>query len=220
MQEPDGNWIRGVSQFANPVSTVYSVKAAWGLAEMAVALNSPNFQAAAVRNAEFTLTKQESNGWFRDCCLDDSEYPLLHTIAYTMQGLIGIGTIANRTDLIEAAQRTAKALTVLMNDEGFIPGRINRDFTGAANWCCLTGTAQTSIVWSHLHRITGEPAFSRAAELANRYLMSRHDISSPDPCIRGGLAGSWPVWAPYGKFRILNWATKFLADALLLQIKS
>ena len=49
--------------------------------------------------------------------------------------------------------------------------------------------------------------------------MARHDISSSDPCIRGGLAGSWPVWAPYGKFRILNWATKFLSDALLLRIK-
>ena len=65
------------------------------------------------------LTKQESNGWFRDCCLEDAEHPLLHTIAYTMQGLIGMGEIAKRTDLIDAAERTAKALAHLMNDEGF-----------------------------------------------------------------------------------------------------
>jgi hypothetical protein len=216
MQEPDGNWIRGLSQFANSDIRVYNVKAAWGLAEMAAALNSPDFTAAAVRNAVFTLTKQESNGWFRDCCLEDAERPLLHTIAYTMQGLIGIGEVARRNDFVAAAERTAKSLARLMDAEGFIPGKISRDFTGAVNWCCLTGTAQTSIVWSHLHRITGDASYAEAADRANRYLMARHDISSSDQRICGGLAGSWPVWAPYGKFRILNWATKFFVDALLL----
>jgi hypothetical protein len=48
--------------------------------------------------------------------------------------------------------------------------------------------------------------------------MARHDISSPDPTIRGGLAGSWPVSGEYGQYRILNWATKFFADALLVRI--
>lgn len=217
MQEPDGSWVRGNSQFANASSTVYNVKAAWGLAEMGAALDSAQFISAAVRNAEFALTKQKPNGWFRDCCLEDPEHPLLHTIAYTMQGLIGVGKIANRPDLIKAAARTADALIGLMDPEGFIPGKINCDFSGAANWCCLTGTAQTSTVWSHLESITGKAAYGEAADLANRYLMARHDISSTDPCIRGGLAGSWPVWGEYGKFRILNWATNFLADALLLR---
>lgn len=218
MQEDDGNWIRGLSRFASTESTVYNVKAAWGLAEIAAVLKSSLFMEAAVRNAEFTLTKQEPNGWFRDCCLSDAKHPLLHTIAYTVQGLIGIGALAKRADFIDAAERTAKSLRRLMDDEGFIPGEINRDFTGSVSWCCLTGTAQASIVWSQLLRITGDPAYGEAADRANRYLMMRHDITSHDPCIRGGVAGSWPVWAPYGKFKILNWATKFFVDALLLRI--
>ena len=44
--------------------------------------------------------------------------------------------------------------------------------------------------------------------------MARHDISSADPAIRGGLAGSWPV-DEYGRLMVLDWATKFLIDALL-----
>jgi hypothetical protein len=48
--------------------------------------------------------------------------------------------------------------------------------------------------------------------------MARHDIRNPDPRLRGGLAGSWPVWGAYGRLQILNWATKFLVDALTLEL--
>lgn len=220
VQEPDGNWIRGNSQFANAGSTVYNVKAAWGLAEMGAALNRSDFVEAAVRNAEFALTKQQSNGWFADCCLEDSNKPLLHTIAYTMQGLVGTGKLTQRSDFINAARLSADSLLALVDKNGFIPGKIARDFTAEADWACLTGTAQTSIVWSELERITGDPKYGAAAELANRYLMARHDISNRDPSIRGGLAGSWPVSGPYGRFMILNWATKFFIDALLMRVQA
>jgi hypothetical protein len=214
MQEPNGNWIRGNSQFANAGSTVYNVKAAWGLAEMGQALGDEKFVRAAERNGEFALSKQAANGWFSDCCLEDAQRPLLHTVAYTMQGLTGIGRIAGRQDLLDGATRAADVLMALMEEDGFIPGKINSDFTGACTWCCLTGTAQTSIVWSELANLAGKHKYREAAGRANRYLMARHDISSPDPSIRGGLAGSWPVWGDYGRFRILNWATKFFIDAL------
>jgi hypothetical protein len=52
---------------------------------------------------------------------------------------------------------------------------------------------------------------------ANRYLMRRHDIDNPDPRIRGGVPGSWPVWENYGRLKVLNWATNFFVESLLLQ---
>ena len=52
---------------------------------------------AVIKGAlKWLASKQLPNGWFRDCCLIDASRPLLHTIAYTMQGLIGIGVTANR----------------------------------------------------------------------------------------------------------------------------
>jgi hypothetical protein len=219
-QEPDGNWIRGNSQFANSRSTVHNVKAAWELAEMGFAIGERAFIDAAVKNAEFAVSRQASNGWFADCCLSDADRPLLHTIAYTMQGLIGIGRIANRPDLIDAAQRAAKPLKHLMDVQGFIPGRIDRSFNGSAEWCCLTGSAQTSVVWTELERVKGNSSYGSAADVVNQYLMARHDVSSPDPSIRGGLAGSWPVWGQYGQYQILNWATTFFADALLMRMQA
>jgi len=104
-----------------------------------------------------------------------------------------------------------------MGKDGFIPGCVGADFKGAVDWCCLTGTAQTAIVWGRLFQLTGVPAYRDAMERANLFLMRHHDIDNPDSRLRGGVPGSWPVWGDYGPFKILNWATNFFAEALLLQ---
>jgi hypothetical protein len=217
LQEPDGNWRKGNSQLANPSITVYNVKAAWGLAEAGRVAGIGVAVDGAVRNGEFCISRQLPNGWFRDCCLVDATRPLLHTIAYAMQGLIGIGVIAKREDFVQAARRTADSLLGLMNADGFIPGCIGPDFRGAVDWCCLTGSAQTAIVWGRLFQLTGDPRYREGMQRATRYLMRRHDVDNPDPGLRGGLPGSWPVWGDYGRLKVLNWATNFFVEALLLQ---
>jgi hypothetical protein len=214
IQEPDGTWIRGHSRFAAFGATLYNVKAAWGLCEAGYALGEERYISAAVRNAENCLSRQRSNGWLPDCCLSDAQAPLLHTLAYAMQGLLGIGIRTDRRDLIAGAQLLADAQIDITHTDGFIPGRQHEDFSAAVDWCCLTGSAQTSIVWSDLYSLTGEEKYRMAVHRVNRYLMQRHDIRNPDSRLRGGVPGSWPVWGDYGRLRILNWATKFLVDAL------
>jgi hypothetical protein len=217
IQEPSGNWVRGNSEFAASGATLYNVKAAWGLCEAGLALCEDRFVRAAVKNAEFCIAHQLPNGWFPECCLDDSTQPLLHTTAYAMQGLIGIGKLTGRQDFIAAARKTADAEARAMTQDGFIPGRQDSEFRGTSRWCCLTGSAQTSIVWSELFLLTKEEMYRECVGRMNRYLMAHHDIRNSDLRLRGGLPGSWPVWGDYGRFRILNWATKFLVDALTLE---
>lgn len=214
IQELDGTWIRGHSQFATPGMTLYNVKAAWGLCEAGYALGEERYISAALRNAESCLSRQWPNGWLPDCCLSDAYAPLLHTLAYAMQGLLGIGNLTNRRDLIEGARLLADAEIGIMHADGFLPGRQREDFSAAVDWCCLTGSAQTSIVWSELYSLTGDEKYRTALHQVNRYLMARHDIRNPDVRLRGGVAGSWPVWGDYGRLSILNWATKFFVDAL------
>lgn len=214
IQEPDGTWIRGHSRFATFGTTLYNVKAAWGLCEAGHALGEERYISAAVRNAEHCLSRQRSNGWLPDCCLSDAQAPLLHTLAYAMQGLLGIGMRTDRKDLITGARLLADAQIDIMHTNGFIPGRQREDFSAGADYCCLTGSAQTSIVWSDLYSLTGEEKYRTAVQRVNRYLMRHHDIRNPDSRLRGGVPGSWPVWGDYGRLRILNWATKFLVDAL------
>jgi hypothetical protein len=49
--------------------------------------------------------------------------------------------------------------------------------------------------------------------------MRRHNLTSADLSVRGGVLGSWPFWGEYGRLKVLNWATKFFVDALLLEIQ-
>jgi hypothetical protein len=215
MQEPDGDWIRGNSKFA--LAGVYNVKAAWALCETGQLLGNGAFVQAAVRNAEFSLSKQEPNGWFRDCCSSDPQHPLLHTLAYAMQGLIGIGKLTGRQEFIDAARLTADAEMRIMREDGFLPGCQDSRFGAAAQWCCLTGSAQLSTVWSELYLLTGEKKYVDAVKRINRYLMARHDLRNADARLRGGLAGSWPTSGDYHRLTVVNWAAKFLADALILE---
>jgi hypothetical protein len=217
VQEPDGQWVRGNSRYANPHGTLYNVMAAWGLCEAGIALGDERFVSAAVRNAYYCLSRQHENGWLPDCCLSNVDAPLLHTLAYSMQGLLAIGRLVGRNDLAAAAKRLADAELRIMAPDGFLPGMQRRDFSAASEWCCLTGSAQTSAVWSQLYQLTRDERYRTAVDVVNRYLMARHDIRNPDPRLRGGLPGSWPVWGAYGRLQILNWATKFLVDALALE---
>jgi hypothetical protein len=215
VQEPDGSWRAGDSRFALAGATVYNVRAAWGLYALGAVARDERLRHAALRNAAYACSRQETNGWFRDCCLSDPDRPLIHTVAYTMQGLLQIGLLSGNPDLIRAARRSADSLMGTLAPDGFLPGRLRPDFSGAVSWSCLSGSAQTSVVLCQLAATTGEDRYRDAARRINRYLMARHDISSADPSIRGGLAGSWPVDGGYGTLMVLNWATKFLIDALL-----
>lgn len=215
IQDADGCWRRFNSQYADPASTVYNVKAAWGLCLFGKLANEPAFVDAATRNAAYAMAKQAPNGWFSDCCLTDPQKPLLHTLAYTLQGLLEIGILIGRDDFVRAVKRTALSLCDLMRGDGFLPGRIRPDFTAAVSWCCMTGNAQTSVVMSRLLELDHDDRLLMAVRRLNRYLMARHDICSDNPTVKGGLTGSWPVHGDYGRFMILNWPTKFLIDALI-----
>jgi len=135
-----------------------------------------------------------------------------------MQGLIGIGRITGRADLIAGARRLADAQIRIMHADGYIPGRQTADFFPAVNWCCLTGSAQTSTVWSQLYLLTHEEKYRAAAQRVNLYLMARHDIR----ILILDCAGECRVLAGLGRLRPAKHpqlATKFFVDALSLEAR-
>jgi hypothetical protein len=216
-QDADGAWRRHGSTFARPGVNVYDARTAWGLLEAAGITGDHRHRDAAVRNFEYVLTRQRPNGWFEECCLDDNERPLLHTIAYTMEGLLGAGSLLPEPRFVAAARRAADALLGLQRPDGSLAGRFDAAWRPAASWSCITGDAQTSIVWLRLYEETGDRRYRDAAHRLNRYIASTQDLDHADPGIRGGIQGSDPIHGEYGPYEYLNWAAKFYADALLLE---
>jgi len=219
-QDADGAWRMHGSLYARGGVNVYDARSAWGLLEASAITQSDAHRQAVIRNLDFVLTRQQANGWFAECCLDDNERPLLHTLAYTMEGLLESGVILQEPRYIEAARKAADALLGLQRSDGGLAGRFDASWSPAANWSCLTGDAQSAIVWFRLFELTGDKIYAEAAARMNRYLSGTHDLRSGDPGIRGGIKGSQPIWAEYGTYEYLNWAAKFFADALLLELKS
>jgi hypothetical protein len=218
-QDSDGAWRNHGSEYARKGVNSYDARTAWGLLEAFKITCDARYRDSASHNLEFVLSRQNANGWFQDCCLEDNNNPLLHTIAYTMEGLLEAGVILKEPRYIEAARRAADALLGNQKLDGSLAGRFDSQWAPIGHWSCLTGDAQTSIVWLRLFHLTGDSKYLNAARCMNRYLMGTQDLSAIDPGIRGGIKGSHPIWGEYAPYEFLNWAAKFFADALLLELK-
>jgi hypothetical protein len=219
-QDEDGAWRRGHSKYARAGSTVYGTRCSWALLVLASLNDDGKYRRAATRNLDWALTRQKSNGWFFDNCLDDPLHPLVHTIAYATQGLLEAGLILGEDRYITAAVRTAEAMARLLRSDGSLAGRYDENWKPTVSWSCLTGNMQMSIVWSRLYQSSPAPDLKRAAERINAFNRSLHDWNTSCDGCRGGVKGSFPIYGDYGRFEYLNWAAKFTIDALLLEEKS
>jgi hypothetical protein len=215
VQEPNGHWRKGNSAFARGDTTLYNARVAWALAEAGVRLGIEDFKVSALRNLKAVAGLQTGNGWFPYCCLTDSRRPLLHTIAYTIRGLLEGGRVLQDDQLLQAAVRASASLLNRVREDGWMSGRFHPDWTPAAEWSCLTGEAQMANNWMRLHAITGERRWLEPVPRVLRFLKRTQNRTSDEVGLRGGIKGSFPMSGEYGRFEILNWATKYFADALM-----
>ncbi|HEX7077298.1 MAG TPA: hypothetical protein VF363_02620 [Candidatus Eisenbacteria bacterium] len=218
-QDKDGAWRLHGSQFAREGVNTYDARSAWGLLEAWRVTGEARHRDAAVRNLTYVLTRQRANGWFEDCCLSDNRRPLLHTLAYTMEGLLEAGVLLGEERFIEAARRAADGILAAQTRDGRLPGRFDDSWKPAARFGCLTGDAQTAIVGFRLFEIGAGRRYLDAAVRLNGSIRRTQDRTASDPGVRGGVQGSRPIWAEYGTYEYLNWAAKFFADALLLELR-
>lgn len=217
-QEPDGSWRSHESPFAAPGDKQYETHVAWGLFEAARVLGNDGFREAGLRNVHWALRGLPEDGWFDRCSLSRSAHPITHTLGYALRGVIEAYRASGDVVFRDAALRTARSLRGAMHSDGFLPGKLNRQWRGVVDWACLTGTAQIAICWTLLDRLSASREFHEAVELAHGYLRRRVAITGA-PSVRGGVRGAFPIDGGYGAFAFLNWAAKFLGDSLLLEIQ-
>ncbi len=163
--------------------------------------------------------KQLENGWFEDCdnTIKRNAKPILHTIAYTIDGLLECGMILNDKKIIDAAIKSADKLFELFNKHKFLNGRYNRNWKGSQDIIC-TGCAQTAIIWLKLFKLTKNIQYLNAAMKMNDILIFIQDRGvNESKNTNGAMPGSYPIWGRYEPFSFPNWATKYFADSLLLE---
>ena len=203
-------------------STLFPIKTftclcAWALCRLSEDIGDSRYRIAAIKVVEAALKQQRANGWFANNCLSRQEAPLLHTIGYTLQGILEVGISTKRDDFVGAAQRGIDPLISQMSSDGFLPGRFYSDWTPAAFSSCLTGSAQIAVVCYRLFEHTGDVKYRGAADSLLNFLKALQLIDIPIAGVQGALSGSFPIVGAYQMLGYPNWATKYYLDALMCQ---
>jgi uncharacterized protein YyaL (SSP411 family) len=218
-----GNWLASIQHSSGSwqdyqhlgVAKVIDTRVAWALLELYQRTQKDAHRQAAVRNLEWAMQQQNADGWFQRCAFTEDEDPFTHTLAYTAEGLFECGCILDEKRYIEAARLTANALLTRQHDNGKLASTYGPAWRETSRSSCLTGNCQMGRLWLRFYQTAGNKAFYDAAKRAIVFVASTQNLKTSNSNIRGGIAGSSPIYGRYERFKYPNWATKFFIDALL-----
>jgi hypothetical protein len=200
------------------VPHTYNTRATWALLATALVTGDAVLKAAALRNLEWALGQQQELGWFAHNAFTPDRNPFTHTIAYAIRGFLECAVLLKSERYFQAALRPARALAQAQRSDGWLAGTYDERWAPAASYCCLTGVAQMSLNWTRLAQETGDDALREHARRGLAYLQAQQRLDDPDAVVRGAIAGSAPIWGDYSRFEFPNWAAKFFADALMMDL--
>ena len=182
--------------------------------------NKSEYVEMARKNIDWILReKQLTNGWFKDCdnTTKHNDRPIIHTIAYTIDGILDCGLFLKDEKYISAATVPAKKLAELFLKLGILNGRYDEQWNGSEDFI-TTGGAQLAIIWSKLYKHTKEGFWLNAFVKMNDLLAAIHQRYVLEKAeTKGALFGSFPFWGRYERFACPNWATKYFADSLMIE---
>ncbi|HMQ75346.1 MAG TPA: hypothetical protein PKE21_08540 [Flavobacteriales bacterium] len=214
VQEADGSWSRHNFMGA---ARVYDTYVDAPLLMLHRITGDPTMKEAALRNLAWVEGRQAANGWFADADNTEkhNERPIIHTLAYTMDGLAECGALLEDDRWTAMAEAAARPLCDRFLEHGVLHGRYDRSWNGSEAFI-TTGGAQLAVAWQRLARLGKDGLYADAAARMRGLLVAlQARTAEGPPAARGGLTGSYPLWGRYEKFACPNWATKYLADALL-----
>jgi hypothetical protein len=215
IQHTDGSW-RGPAAYQGASHTYYSM-VSWALAQLADESGDPRHAAAADKNIDWVLALVQPSGWIDGINLQGHP-TYLHFIAYVIQGALECGILRRREDAIQAAAKSAWVLLRKFERHKRLLGTYEPDFKNGQHFSCLTGNAQMSCVWLRLFEVTSDLRYLNAALKMNEMLKQSIPVKGRSG-VAGGVAGSYPIWGRYQPMRFISWGSKFLADALMLELR-
>jgi hypothetical protein len=210
----DGTWDREVDYSGLPHT--YNSRVAWAMLRWALRARDEETEAAARRQLDWVAGRQRPNGWFDDCVFKPGGRPSTHGIAYTLRGLLESHVLCGEERWLRAVERTSEALIRKLEVLPMLVADWDEEWRPVSRHACLTGTVQLGGVWLRLYAVSGDPRWLNAGLKAVDQGAARQERAPWAP-IRGALPGSFPAWGRYAPLQYPNWATKFLADALMLR---
>ena len=189
-QEPDGSWVRFTY---NNVAHAWEVRVSWALLLLAQISGETRYEHAARKNIAWTRSQQRADGWFDHLALVPGEAAVMHTIAYTLEGMLECGMQLNDAGMIQSARRPADVLLEHQRADGALPGAFADGWRSSDHFTCLTGNAQMAIVWQRLYQLGGDEKYLNASEHIIDYVCRAQLVRTRDRNLLGSLPGSDPI---------------------------
>jgi hypothetical protein len=214
-QDEDGCWRRNVH---NGIPHTYNARAAWALLRAGIASGDSQLQKAAENNVRWAISQQTQSGWFKQNAFHTGIPPFTHTIAYAIRGILEAGLLLRSDEFVARAEKAARGLAAQQRADGWLAGTFSDDWKPEAGYCCLTGLAQSVLIWQRLIHAGAGEGLQRNVRSGIDWLCRNHYLLGDNSPKDGGIAGSLPIWGDYSRFEYPNWAAKFFADALLQEV--
>jgi hypothetical protein len=215
-QNGDGLWPAG--DYLASATPSYYTHVLWPMLETWLESGDQSVRDGAETGLATILSRARTDGWIERWGFDDRERAFTHTIAYTLRGILECSRILGAWDEIGAQAVPALELMLRKSElgGGRLAGEFDSGWRATAVFECLTGSAQTAInllLWER--EVDDLRIVNAAAKLVDR-VCSTQNLRHPLGGVRGGVAGSWPIWGRYMTLRYPNWAAKYHCDALAL----
>lgn len=207
VQDVSGAWTQHTY---NNQPHAYHARVAWALLVAYQVTDCQSHQIAAVRNLDWVVSGFSHNGWHPQFGFLSGAAASLHTIGYTLRGLVESGRLLNRSDYLQRARQLSDQLAQLTG-ASVLSGEYDGNWQMTSSSQCLTGLAQVAISWQRLGH------HAPAVQSAINYIKSCQDLRPQRADTYGALSGSWPIWGRYLPWTYPNWSVKFFIDTLLLQ---
>ncbi|MET0682015.1 MAG: prenyltransferase/squalene oxidase repeat-containing protein [Casimicrobiaceae bacterium] len=214
-QDADGCWRKFEH---NGVPHTYNTRGTWALLATGLIAGEPDLVSSATKHLEWAIRQQTASGWFENNAFTSDRLPFTHTIAYAIRGFLECGVLLGEERYLAAAARAASAVAHTQRADGWIAGAFDREWRAGASYSCLTGNAQMALDWIRLAQEGLGSGLREPARRAIEYVKRRQRLEESDVTLHGAVAGSAPIWGRYSMFEFPNWAAKFFADALMMEM--
>jgi hypothetical protein len=214
----EGQWSEG--HYRSGFNPSYYTRVAWPMLDVWDLTRDSSIRDVAERVLRAILLRRRENGTFDGWGFAPDRPAYTHTIAYTLRGLIESADLLG--DWPTYGRPAEAALERLFRQAersgGRLAGGFDADWRKVDRYSCLTGNVQTALCLLRYEAHAPDLRLVNAACKLVDFVCASQSLRHPIPGIRGGVAGSHPIWGRYMFLRYPNWAAKFHGDALMALI--
>ena len=191
------------------------------LAQVSELLNDLKYKNLSKRILNYTITRQNQNGYFENADFYSKENTLTHNIGYIVEGLVETSLYFSDEVIFGKVNFTLNKLSEIIEKNKDLISRYDNNWKPVGKEICITGSAQIAISLLKSNNFKKNPTFEKnAIQIIERLKEYQNNYIENFGGGIGALWGSWPIGGSYQPFESINWANKFFIDLLNLKIKN